>query len=130
MHWNRPALPPKCARAWKRRKQDPDPDRDCADPWPLDGGLLPSSWRLVMLIETKTGPVTSAPSYTAYKILQLGFITLPILAGLDKFFHLLADWEMYLSARIVAMSPLSGHNLMLLVGAVEILAGLIVAIKP
>ena len=37
------------------------------------------------------------PAYQAYWILYVGFAALPILAGLDKFFHLLADWDMYLA---------------------------------
>src|SRR2546421_8201986 len=83
-----------------------------------------------MLVETKTGVSTSSPSYAAYKILHLGFIALPILAGLDKFFHLLVNWDMYLAPRVASLSPMGGHNFMLLVGVIEIIAGLIVAVKP
>ena len=83
-----------------------------------------------MLIETKTGASICTPSYAAYKILHLGFIALPILAGLDKFFHLLANWEMYLAPRIAAVSPIDGHNLMLLIGVIEVIAGLLVAFRP
>src|SRR5205814_7492420 len=78
----------------------------------------------------KTELTPSAPSYAAYKILHLGFIALPVLAGLDKFFHLLVNWEMYLAPRIASLSPISGHSLMLLVGVIEVVAGLLVAVKP
>jgi len=83
-----------------------------------------------MLVETKNEISTSAPSYAAYKILHLGFIVLPILAGLDKFFHILVNWDIYLAPRVASLSPISGHNLMLLVGVIEIVAGLVVAVKP
>jgi hypothetical protein len=43
-----------------------------------------------MLVEAKSGVSTSSPSYAAFRILHLGFIALPVLAGLDKFFHILA----------------------------------------
>lgn len=83
-----------------------------------------------MLVETKTGLSTSSPSYAAYKILHLGFIALPILAGLDKFFHLLVNWDIYLAPRIASVLPISGHSFMLLVGVIEVIAGLLVAVKP
>jgi len=71
-----------------------------------------------------------APAYQAYRILYIGFILLPIAAGLDKFFHLLTNWDMYLAPQITRMLPVSGHQFMLAVGAVEVIAGLLVAIKP
>ena len=42
----------------------------------------------------------TAPAYQAFQILRWGFVAAPILAGLDKFFHLLADWTMYLWTRL------------------------------
>ena len=84
-----------------------------------------------MLVETKNDIIaTSSPSYAAYKILHVGFIALPVLAGLDKFFHLLVNWDIYLAPRLAALSPISGHTLMMLVGVIEIAAGLLVALKP
>ena len=83
-----------------------------------------------MLIETKVGASTSTPTYAAYRILHIGFTALPVLAGLDKFFHLLVNWDMYLAPRLASLSPIGGHSLMLLVGGIEILAGLLVALKP
>src|SRR5437763_16797033 len=73
---------------------------------------------------------TSAPSYAAYKILHLGFIALPIIAGLDKFFHFLVNWDLYLAPRIASLLPMSGHNFMLIVGGIEIVAGILVALQP
>ena len=70
------------------------------------------------------------PAYQAYQILHLAFVVAPILAGLDKFFHLLTNWDMYLAPAIARMSPIGGHGLMLVVGVVEIAAGILVAVKP
>lgn len=70
------------------------------------------------------------PSYQAYRILHLGFTVAPVLAGLDKFFNLLTDWEKYLPGVVNRMVGGHGHALMLVVGAIEIAAGIGVAVKP
>ena len=72
----------------------------------------------------------SRPAYQAYQILHIAFTIAPILAGIDKFFHLLTNWDMYLAPWIARLSPVGGHNLMLAVGVIEVIAGLIVAVKP
>lgn len=72
----------------------------------------------------------SDPAYGAFLLLRVGFTVLPILMGLDKFTNYLVDWEVYLAPWIVDLSPLSAHGTMLVVGVVEIVAGLAVAIKP
>jgi hypothetical protein len=74
--------------------------------------------------------IAATPARQAYYILHFGFTVAPIIAGLDKFFHVLTNWDMYLAPWIAKRSPIGGHNLMLLVGVVEIIAGLIVAFKP
>jgi hypothetical protein len=72
----------------------------------------------------------SKPSYQAYQILRLGFTVAPIVAGLDKFFHVLVNWDQYLPAFVNNMTGGHGHELMLAVGVIEIVAGLGVAFKP
>lgn len=72
----------------------------------------------------------SRPSYDAYRILHFGFTAAPILAGVDKFFHLLCNWDHYLAPWIAALSPVGGHRLMLAVGIVEVAAGILTAVKP
>ena len=72
----------------------------------------------------------ASPAYQAFRILQIGFIAAPILAGLDKFLHLLVNWDQYLPSVVTRMSPIGGHNLMLVVGVIEIVAGIGVALKP
>lgn len=70
------------------------------------------------------------PSYQAFQLLRAGFAILPIVAGADKFFHLLANWDMYLANRIEALLPVGGHTFMLIAGAIEIVAGILVAVLP
>jgi len=72
----------------------------------------------------------SSPSYQAYQILHVAFTVAPLVAGLDKFFHALVDWDMYLSPMVERMLPFSGHTFMLGVGVIEILAGVLVAFAP
>jgi hypothetical protein len=72
----------------------------------------------------------SGHGYQAYQILRLGFIVAPIVAGLDKFFHLLVDWDQYLPPFVNRLTGGHGHELMLAVGVIEIAAGLGVAFKP
>ena len=72
----------------------------------------------------------SSPAYQAYQVLHAGFVVAPVIAGLDKFFHILVNWDMYLAPVIARLSPIGGHGLMLVVGVIEIVAGILVAIKP
>ena len=79
---------------------------------------------------TKTEADVSAPAYQAYQILRVGFTVAPIIAGLDKFFNLLVNWEQYLPPFVNKLVGGHGHGLMLAVGVVEIVAGVGVALKP
>jgi hypothetical protein len=74
--------------------------------------------------------LTASPSRQAYFILYAGFTLLPILAGLDKFFHLLVNWDMYLAPLATRLLPVSAHTFMLIVGVIEIVAGLLVFFRP
>jgi hypothetical protein len=70
------------------------------------------------------------PSYFAFQLLRIGFVIVPLLAGVDKFTHLLTNWDTYLAASVEKRLPLSGHNFMLVVGVVEIIAAILVAVVP
>lgn len=70
------------------------------------------------------------PTYQAYQILHWGFVAAPVIAGADKFLHLLTNWDHYLAPALASMSPLGAHATMLVVGVVEIVAGLVVAVRP
>jgi hypothetical protein len=71
-----------------------------------------------------------SPTYQAYRILHWGFVAAPVIAGADKFFHLLTNWDQYLAPPLARISPLGTHGTMLAVGVVEVVAGLVVAVKP
>jgi hypothetical protein len=72
----------------------------------------------------------SGPTYQAYQILHVGFVVAPVVAGLDKFFNVLVNWEQYLPSFVNKMVGGHGHELMLVAGVVEIIAGLGVWFKP
>jgi uncharacterized membrane protein HdeD (DUF308 family) len=71
-----------------------------------------------------------SPSYQAYQILHTAFTVAPVIAGVDKFFHFLVDWDMYIVPFVPRMFGISAHTFMLGVGIVEIIAGLLVAFAP
>ena len=83
-----------------------------------------------MASNASVGIRTHSPSYQAYQILHLAFTAAPIVAGGDKFFHFLVNWDQYLAPMVTRMLPVSAHTFMLGVGVVEIVAGLLVAFMP
>jgi hypothetical protein len=70
------------------------------------------------------------PRYQAFALLWIGFAAAPILFGLDKFFEVLVDWPIYLAPWVNDIAPGSAQDFMYVVGGVEIVAGLTVALKP
>src|SRR5579872_5400319 len=74
-------------------------------------------------------PLTQTrPAYQSFAILRIGFTVLPVLAGLDKFFHVLVNWNQYLAPSVTHVVPAS--TFMMVVGVIEIVAGLNVACWP
>ena len=61
--------------------------------------------------------------------LRLGLGLGPFLAGLDKFFNLLAQWDMYLSPAVTKLLPVSGTTFMHVVGVIEMIVGLAILTK-
>src|SRR3954471_158952 len=76
-----------------------------------------SSWR--------TNPVAQA-----FWLLRIGFTVAPIVFGLDKFAHVLVNWDRYLAPQFARVLPGTTHELMYVVGVIEIVAGLVVAVRP
>jgi uncharacterized membrane protein YphA (DoxX/SURF4 family) len=70
------------------------------------------------------------PRYQAYALLRLAFTVAPIAFGIDKFLEVLVDWPIYLAPWVDDILPGSAQDVMYLVGAVEIGAGVLVAIAP
>ena len=74
--------------------------------------------------------VAERPAHQAYSILRTGFAVLPILAGLDKFANVLVDWHQYLAPSVAQALPFDAATFMMIVGVIEIAAGILVAMKP
>jgi uncharacterized membrane protein YphA (DoxX/SURF4 family) len=70
------------------------------------------------------------PAYQAFWLLRIGFIVAPIMFGLDKFFHILVDWDIYLAPEFTDLFDVEAHTLMYAVGVIEIVAGIVVAVWP
>jgi hypothetical protein len=64
----------------------------------------------------------------AFRLLHVGFIVAPIIAGADKFFNLLVNWHQYVPGVVAGI--IEPATLMPIVGVIEIAAGLLVAMKP
>ncbi|MGH9164214.1 MAG: hypothetical protein ACRDZW_01710 [Acidimicrobiales bacterium] len=70
------------------------------------------------------------PAYQGFWLLRIGFTLAPILFGLDKFAHVLVDWDTYLAPEVTDLFNAQAHTLMYMVGAIEIVAGLVVLVWP
>ena len=63
-------------------------------------------------------------------LLKFTYGLVPIVAGADKFTNILTNWEQYLSTGIKQMLPFGANTFMMIVGVIEIVAGIIVLAKP
>ena len=93
---------------------------------------LPSRFAAVRR-SSGTGPAKDRlrdPAFQAFTLLRVAFTVAPIIFGLDKFAHVLVNWDRYLAPAIVRQTHWTAHQLNYVVGAVEILAGLVVALRP
>jgi hypothetical protein len=70
------------------------------------------------------------PARQAFLLLRTVFTVAPIIFGLDKFTNILADWTVYLAPQATALVPVSAQTFMYAVGAVEVAAGILVAVHP
>jgi len=68
--------------------------------------------------------------FQAFTLMRLGYTVLPVAMGIDKFFNAMVSWPQYLAGWINDIAPGTAQQFMYFVGAVEILAGLIVLLKP
>src|SRR5262245_50063712 len=80
--------------------------------------------------DRESGRLRSRSADQAFRLLRIVFTVAPILFGLDKFAGLLTDWDRYLAPQIDQLVPGSAHQAMLMVGVVEIAAGVLVAVLP
>jgi uncharacterized membrane protein YphA (DoxX/SURF4 family) len=63
-------------------------------------------------------------------LLKWTYGLVPIAAGVDKFIYLLTDWDKYLAPVVTNIIPLSANTFMHIVGVIEIVAGILVLVKP
>src|SRR5665811_1049075 len=70
------------------------------------------------------------PAFQAFTLLRVGFTAAPILFGLDKFFEVMTDWSTYLWPGVASALPGSADTIMFAVGIIEIVAGVLVALRP
>jgi hypothetical protein len=63
-------------------------------------------------------------------LLKFTFGIVPIVAGADKFTNLLTDWSKYLHPSLAGVLPFKAHVFMMIVGIIEIIAGVLVLINP
>jgi uncharacterized membrane protein YphA (DoxX/SURF4 family) len=77
-----------------------------------------------------TGARLDDPAYQSFWLLRIGLTVAPILFGLDKFAHVLFDWDKYLAPEFADLFNAQAHTLMYFVGVIEIVAGLVVLFRP
>ena len=71
------------------------------------------------------------PAAQAFMLLRIAFTVAPILFGLDKFAGVLTDdWTKYLATQFNDIIPGSAQDAMHIIGAIEIVAGLVVLVAP
>lgn len=70
------------------------------------------------------------PVRSTFDLLRITFGVVPIVAGADKFTDILTHWENYLNPSVANMLPFAPHSFMMIVGVIEIVAGIIVLAKP
>ena len=74
--------------------------------------------------------LSADPAYQAFTLLRIGFTVAPILFGLDKFANVMVNWSVYLAPWINDIIPGSADDFMYVVGVIEIVAGIVVALRP
>jgi hypothetical protein len=95
----------------------------------LWSGMTAEGERTIPSTEARTKEM-SRRSLEAFRILRFGFIVAPIVAGIDKFLNLLTDWDKYLAPVVSDTLGVQPHSFMMIVGVIEIVAGIVVAVRP
>lgn len=81
-----------------------------------------------MSVTSKPAAAATVGADRAYLLLRTLFVVAPILFGLDKFAQVLSDWDFYLAPWINDIVPGDAHDAMMIVGVIEVVAGIVVAI--
>ncbi len=64
-----------------------------------------------------------------YQILRLMFVLIPLVAGTDKFFYAITDWDRFVPTVLTSMH-IEAHSIMVAAGLIEIGVALLIAVKP
>ena len=84
-----------------------------------------------MATDTRLAAIrTATPAQQAFLLLRTVFTVAPILFGLDKFLNLMTDWPGYLAPWVDRLMPGTAQQFMYVVGVIEIVAGILVALRP
>ena len=76
-------------------------------------------------------PVSSQRfQYYAFQVLRTLFTVFPLMAGLDNYYSVLTNWHRELPNAFEHVVPLSGHSMQLILGSIEIVTGILVAVVP
>ncbi|MFE4542187.1 hypothetical protein [Arthrobacter sp. NPDC056727] len=78
----------------------------------------------------KPQALATDPAHQAFLLLRTVFTVAPILFGLDKFTNLLTDWTGYLAPMVPDALHLPAQTVMYAVGVIEVIAGILVALRP
>jgi hypothetical protein len=84
----------------------------------------------VVTAAASRGVTQERASRQAFIVLRAAFTAAPILFGLDKFFAVMTDWGQYLAPAVADLSPFGVDTTMHVVGAIEVVAGVLVALSP
>ncbi|HEY9677901.1 MAG TPA: hypothetical protein V6C76_07815 [Drouetiella sp.] len=68
--------------------------------------------------------------FIAYRILQVILVGMPMIAGFDKFFHLITNWDIYVSPLFMQLTHIPARETTYLWAPLELAVGLMVALKP
>jgi uncharacterized membrane protein YphA (DoxX/SURF4 family) len=74
------------------------------------------------------GPLRQDPARQAYLVLRGAFVVAPVVFGLDKFTNWLVQWDQYLAPALSDPLPVSAQQAMYVVGVIEVIAGILVAL--
>jgi len=85
---------------------------------------------MVINLKNKTMENSSTELGKIQTLLKITFGLVPIIAGADKFTNLLTRWDQYLNPSLASVLPFSAATFMMIVGVIEICAGILVLVKP
>jgi hypothetical protein len=81
-----------------------------------------------MVDQTPAANAAPNPAFDAYRLLRIAFVAAPLAMGLDKFLNLLTQWPKFVCPLIA--NRIAPETFTRMVGPVEMVAGVLVLVKP